>query len=132
MGDCRSRRSCRSPSWTPRRAQAAQAQLQILVATHDSTAARANEELDLEIDGAAFVVGAQAEVAAVADDELPAGERVADLRRGAAVHVGAVEDRDHPVRVVDRRPVGRPYPSIELAPRLPPLRPVGHALNGLD
>src|SRR2546422_3444609 len=115
-----------------RRAQVAQARPQILVATHDITAALANEELDLKVDGGALVVGAQPDVAPVADDELSARERVADLRRGAAVHVGAVENGDHAVRPIDRGPIGGAHLPIELPPRLALFRSVGQPLNRLD
>src|SRR5437660_1411323 len=89
------RRDCESRALS--RAQRAQARLQVLVATHDSTPALADEELDLEVDRGPLVVGAQPEVSPVADDQLPARERVADLGRGAAVDVGAGENRDDTV-----------------------------------
>src|SRR5207253_1801793 len=121
-----------SESRAPSRAQRAQARLQVLVATHDSTAALVDEELDLEVDGGPLVVGAQPEVPAVADDQLTARERVADLRRGAAVDVGAVENRDDTVGGVDRGAIGRAHLAVELPPGLALLGPVRQPLHGLD
>src|SRR5437660_8681195 len=124
------RRDCESRALSG--AQRAQARLQVLVATHDSTAALVDEELDLEVDGGPLVVGAQPEVPAVADDQLTARERVADLRRGAAVDVGAVENRDDTVGGVDRGAIGRAHLAVELPPGFAPLGPVRQPLHGLD
>jgi hypothetical protein len=101
----------------------------VLVALDDGAAALADEVLDLEIDGAALVVGAQPEIPAVADDELAARERVADLRGGAAVHVHAVEHGHDAVRPVDRRPVDRTDLPVEPPPGRPLARAVGQALH---
>src|SRR6516164_1443391 len=107
------------------RAQRAQARFEILVASHDSTAALADEELDLQIDGRSLVVGTQPEVATIADDQLAARERVADLGRRPAIDVDPVEHGDHALGPVDRRTVGRADLAVELAPRLDPLAAVG-------
>src|SRR5499433_265300 len=106
------------------RAQRAQTRLQILVTSHDSTAALEDEELDLQVDRRALVVGAEPEIAAIADDQLAVRERVADLGRRAAVDVDPVEDRDQPVRAVDRGPVGRADLPVQRVPRLALLGPV--------
>src|SRR6266850_2111808 len=120
------------PSRASRRAQRAQARLQVLVTTHDSTAALVDEELDLEVDRGAFVVGAQPEIAPIAHDQLAARERVADLGRGAAVDVGPVEHRDHPVGAVDRRPIGRADLAVQRPPRVALLGPVRQPLDRID
>src|SRR5262249_36282958 len=110
----------------------AQARLEVLVAMHDRPAALTDEILDLEIDDARLVVGAQAIVASIADDELAARERVADLRRGSAVDVGTVEDGDNPVRAVDRRAVPRGDLSVEPFPCGLSRRALRHRSRGLD
>src|SRR5262245_64126744 len=114
------------------RAQRAQARPQILVAAHDRAAALPDEVLDLEVHDRALVVGAQPEVATVPDDQLAARERVADLGRGAAVHVGAVENGDHAVRPIDRGPIGRADLAIERAPGQNPLASRWHTLDRID
>src|SRR5262245_56378970 len=146
-GACRATCGVAHPSWTTRakstasmfrlpsgrgRAEHAQARPQILVAGHDRAAALADEVLDLEVHDRALVVGAQAEITAVPDDQLAARERVADLGGGAAVDVGAVENGDHAVRPIDRGAIRCPDVAIEHAPRRDPLRPRRHALDRGD
>src|SRR6185503_7873225 len=103
-GSLRTAASARGRSGHPG-VQGQEARREVLVAVHDRPAALADEVLDLQVDDAALVVRAHARVPPVADDQLAARERVADLRRGAAVDVGAVEDGDDAARVVDRRAV---------------------------
>src|SRR4029453_12441823 len=67
---------------------------QVFHASDEGAATLPDEELDLKIDDAPFIVGAQAEIAPVPDAELPAREGVADFRGGAAVHVDAIENGD--------------------------------------
>src|SRR5262249_7978517 len=105
------------PSTDGRTEERAQGRLEVLIATHDRAAAFADEVLDLQIADACLVVGAQAIVAAVADDALAACERVADLRRGSAVDVGAVENGDDPVGAVDRCAVPRGDLLVQPLPR---------------
>src|SRR5215813_6704159 len=110
----------------------AQAGLDVLIPIHDRSAAFTDEVFDLEIDDARLVVGARTEIAAIADDELAAREGIADFRCGPAVDVGAVEDGDDRVRVVDRRAVLGCDLAVESFPRGLPRWPRRHRSRGLD
>src|SRR5262249_44473676 len=105
---------------------------QILIVLDDRAPARADEVLDLQVDRAPLVVGAQAEIAPVPDDALAAREGVPDRGRGAAVDICPVEDRDDGLGGVDRCPVRGAHLEVEPPPGLALRAPIRFPLHAPD
>lgn len=95
----------------------------------DLAATACDEVFDLQVHGGAGIIRAEAEITPVAQDAHAQTVREPDFGSGAAVDVGAVEDCQHKVGILNRHRVVVGDDAVGAAPGAALFHAIGHFLR---